>query len=1248
MAAELAAGYLSLTVRYKDAQKGIGALFENAQKQALKSGDKAGSDFSKAALASGARGNSASKWWSPFTRGAAAEGQKAGQQFTKGAESATSRGRVTSLFSGAARTAQAEGTAAGSRFGEGFKTALKASGVVAAAGALAVGFKAAITTGVDFERTMNTLSGVTGATADQMSLLRQRAKDLGNDVSLSGTSAVDASQAMTELAKAGFTVDQSMTAAKGTLQLAAAAQISAAEAATIQANALQVFGLKADYAAKTADVLANTANATSADITDVAFAMQAGGSVASQFGLTLEDTAAAIGMLANNGIKGSDAGTLLKATLLALTDQSNPAQGAIQELGLTVYNASGQFVGMSSLLGQLGEAAKRMTPEMYQAATGTLFGSDAARLAGIAAKGGSEGYDQLRKAVEKQGAAADLAAAQNKGLPGVIERIKNAVETASISFFELIDGPLQSVGDGLTGFVNTMQTAFASDSVKQAASTLGTAIGGVGKAIGEIAQNVGPALISGLSEAVNLFERFKAVIIPLVAGFVAYKTTVLVIIGITKLWAAAQAILNIALTANPIGLIVAAIAALVAGVILAYKNSETFRKIVQTAWAAIKTVVGVAWSFLKTVFAAMKPAFEAIGTAAMWLWENAIKPAWEGIKQGIGLAWEVVSDIFNNWVRVGRIVGEGAMWLWNNAIKPAWDGIRNAISAAWDFVSPILDKFQAGWDSLKSGISGAASAIKDAVTSAFSGLAAVIKAPLKILGGFLSAIPDKIFTFDVPGADKLNQWGKSLQGFSGGGPVRGPGTGTSDSILAWLSDGEGVVTAKGMSNGGAGIVAALNAGWVPSASYLRDMMIPGFAEGLNPGANYLRSMVMKLWPQISSIGGRRSEDGFGEHSSGNALDIMIPDYSSPMGKALGDAVAAFVVKNAAILGLDGLIWRQTSYGYGGSLTDGKSMPDRGSDTQNHMDHLHVMLGKGRGSGASAVGLPTSSVSLPSGGSASVSPLGFGSGSSGGGASSKQTREADDRINDLSNRLDVTEQELADLESNPKAKETTKQRKRDMVDKLKRDLQQAKDDRAGLDLQGGSSSGGSANNPIAKISEGLKELMPNFGELADTGVGGLTETLLPDGFSNPMDWGIFKAGSTLLKFFGGLRKESDGSPLLGEGGAAFANIAGSAMGGSGSGVVDAITGLLPQPFGGGMAQPGDFQGGNQLGRPGMDPAVGFVPGQNPGIGGGPMDQSTNVNFNGPVGANAGDVVNKVNDGYNSNWRRNFGTARVGAP
>ncbi|OHU67394.1 phage tail tape measure protein [Mycobacteroides chelonae] len=1179
------------------------------------------------------------------------------------------RNQVSKLLSGSSDAAGREGGLAGRRFGDSFSSALRTTGIVAAgtavgnlaanamtkAASLATsGVSAVVTKGLDFEKTMNTLSGVTGASADVMQRFRNTAKDLGNDMTLSNTSAADAAQAMTELAKAGFSVDESITAAKGTLQLAAAAQVSAGQAAEIQANALQAFGLKADYASKAADVLSNAANASSAEITDVAFALQAGGSVARQTGVSLEDTAASIALLANNGIKGSDAGTLLKSALLKLSAPSDQASGALQELGVSAFDAQGNFVGMEALFGQLQAASKRMTPEMYAMDTALAFGSDAARLAGVAAKDGAAGFDKMRDAMNQEGSASKLAAAQNQGLPGVIERLKNAAETLAITLFEKIQGPLSSIGDGLTGFTNKMQDAFENPAVSQAAGNIGSALSTIGTAFGNVLSAVGPSLVSGLSEAVNLIVRFKDFLIPLVAGLAAYKTVMLAITVATKAWAAVQALLNIVLTANPIGLIIAAIAGLVAGIVVLYKRNETFRNIVQATWTAIKNVIGAVWGWLSTtVFPALKTAFTAIGTGAMWLWNNAIKPAWNGIKEVIGLAWEVASDLFANWKRAMDLLGQGALWLWNNAISPAWEGIKTAISAAWRFVSPILDKFSEGWDALKSGISGASSAIKDAVTSAFSGLAAVIKAPLKVLGTFLAAIPSEVFGFQIPGADKLNSWGKSLQGFAAGGMVRGAGTGTSDSILAWLSNGEGVVTAKGMKNGGAGIVAALNSGWVPSAAYLHDMMrAPGYAEGLNPGADYLRSMVMRMWPQIKNIGGRRVEDGFGEHSSGNAIDIMIPNYQTPQGMALGNAIAAFLANNASALDLNGFIWRRQSYGYGGSFTQGTPMEDRGDDNKNHMNHVHVILGSGRGSGAAAVGLPTSNISLPSGGSVAARAMGNISGSSGG--SSKQAREADDRITDLSNRLDVTEQELADLESDPKTKETTKQRKRDQVDKLKRDLQQAKDDRGALDSKGSGGFGG-GNNPYAKIMEGISEILPDFGGLADIGIGGLKESLLPPGFSDPTQWGLVQAGSTLLKFFGGLRNNSDGSPLLGEGGALFANIAGSAMSGSGGGIVDAIKTVIPAPFGSMEAKqlqgaPGDINPvnpGAQLPGTGYgDMGAAFSqgsPGPNPSGNAPTVDQSVTVNA-----TNTDAAIAKNNAAQLQQYRRSNSTGTMPGP
>lgn len=416
---------------------------------------------------------------------------------------------------------QVQGGAAAGTAGRGF-TALGHSikgvvGVAAATGgllSLGAAVNSAMRSGLDFTNALNTMQSVSGASAAEVAKVSAEARKLGTDNQLAATSSTDAANAMLELAKGGFSVDQSMQAARGTLQLAAAAQISAADAALIQSQALQAFGLDAGYAGKAADILANAANASSAEITDVALALQQSGTVANQFGLDMTDTAAAIALLANAGIKGSDAGTLLKSTLLALTDQSDQAETIMKQLGLTVYDAQGRFVGLESLFGQLHAASERMTDQQYQQATAILFGSDAMRLSGLAAQVGAEGFNEMRAAMDKNGSAAEVAAAKMQGLPGAWEALKNTAQDAGLAFYDAVDGPLTAAANLASDTVgllvstaqdagNELGSAFDNPQVQDKLSRLkdetSTALVGLGRE----AQALGPALSDALSTAAS-------------------------------------------------------------------------------------------------------------------------------------------------------------------------------------------------------------------------------------------------------------------------------------------------------------------------------------------------------------------------------------------------------------------------------------------------------------------------------------------------------------------------------------------------------------------------------------------------------------------------------------------------------------------------------------------------------------------------------------------------------------------------
>lgn len=330
-----------------------------------------------------------------------------------------------------------------------------------AAGMVMDGFKSVMDTGIDFQRTVNNFQGVTQSSPEDTARMAAAARALGSDTTLAGVSASDAAKGMTELAKAGFTVDEAMNAARGTVQLATAGQIDAAQAAEVQANAINAFKLNAGDAAHVADVLANAAVGSSADIPDLALALQQVGGIAHGFGVSLEDTVAALGMFANAGVKGSDAGTLLKTTMQSITDQGSPAQEAIKNLGLSLYDFNTKkFVGIPEMFRQLDEAKKRLSPQDFQAQANILFGSDAMRSAML---GSLDDFTKLENVINRTGTASQMAKAQMQGWPGIVEGISNTTEALKLSLFDIFNTPAgQDLGnefvdslDGLVEWVNT-------------------------------------------------------------------------------------------------------------------------------------------------------------------------------------------------------------------------------------------------------------------------------------------------------------------------------------------------------------------------------------------------------------------------------------------------------------------------------------------------------------------------------------------------------------------------------------------------------------------------------------------------------------------------------------------------------------------------------------------------------------------------------------------------------------------------
>jgi TP901 family phage tail tape measure protein len=324
----------------------------------------------------------------------------------------------------------------------------KVAGVTLAAGAAAtIAYTYKI--GSAYQDTLNVFQSVTRANVAQMDQVRATAKQLGADMTLPATSAADAAAAMTELAKGGLSVDASMRAALGTLRLAAAAQVTGGQAAQIQVNALNQFSLSADKASMVADVLANTANAASGEITDVAEALKYAGPVASALKVSITDTSTAIGILANNGILGTMAGTALRGSLSALAKPSDRALVGMKKLGLQVFDNQGHFRGMRVLTDQLAQAKGRLSDKEFLAASAAAFGREPLAAINALAASGVGGWDKMSRAVGRTGGATDVAAAKSKGLHGALEGLRSQIETVAISLYERAAPGVETLVRGL-------------------------------------------------------------------------------------------------------------------------------------------------------------------------------------------------------------------------------------------------------------------------------------------------------------------------------------------------------------------------------------------------------------------------------------------------------------------------------------------------------------------------------------------------------------------------------------------------------------------------------------------------------------------------------------------------------------------------------------------------------------------------------------------------------------------------------
>ncbi|WP_042389704.1 phage tail tape measure protein [Streptacidiphilus melanogenes] len=395
-------------------------------------------------LAAGAKGGTAALKESELAALAASQGVKA-----SGVEADAARGAFGRI--GAAAKDGMESVKSGA---EGALESVQHLGLLLAGGSILYGLHDIVEQGNEYTDAMNKFLEVTRASGAQMQAAGSEAQSLGADMKLPTASAAEAADAMVELAKAGLSAGDAIKAARGTIQLAAAARTDVATAAKIEGDIMDQFSLKASDASKVADTLANTSNSASGELMDIYYAMKYVGPVAHGMGISLQDAATAVGLLGKSGIIGETAGTALRSALVDMAKPTKQAADGLKELGIQAFDSQGNFKGLQYLITQLASAQKDLSNQQFAAAATAAFGKPAlAAIVALAERGGPA-FAQMSMQVGRAGGAAALAAAESKGLGGAMRTLGKELTSTFLQVYLGISPVLESITRGMSAAVS--------------------------------------------------------------------------------------------------------------------------------------------------------------------------------------------------------------------------------------------------------------------------------------------------------------------------------------------------------------------------------------------------------------------------------------------------------------------------------------------------------------------------------------------------------------------------------------------------------------------------------------------------------------------------------------------------------------------------------------------------------------------------------------------------------------------------